>query len=142
MNFPDINRSILQELTTEQWSNRNVKVYVKRDDLIHEEISGNKWRKLMYNVELAKNNKNDTLITFGGAFSNHLVATACACSVFGLKSIGIVRGDELSENSNDTLKRCADYGMQLEFVSRELYNLRYDKDWWRELQLDYPNAMV
>ncbi len=142
MNFPDINRSILQELTTEQWSNRNVKVYVKRDDLIHEEISGNKWRKLMYNVELAKNNKKDTLITFGGAFSNHLVATACACSVFGLKSIGIVRGDELSENSNDTLKRCADYGMQLEFVSRELYNLRYDKDWWRELQLDYPNAMV
>lgn len=142
MNFPDIKRSILQEITTEQWSKRNLKVYVKRDDLIHEEISGNKWRKLMYNVELAKNNKNDTLITFGGAFSNHLVATACACKVLGLKSVGIVRGEELSATSNDTLKRCAEYGMKLEFVSRELYNLRYDKDWWRELQLDYPNAMV
>lgn len=142
MKFPDIKRSILQEITTARWLKRNVKVYVKRDDLIHEEISGNKWRKLMYNVELAKNNKNDTLITFGGAFSNHLVATACACKVLGLKSVGIVRGEELSVNSNDTLKRCADYGMKLEFVSRELYNLRYDKDWWRELQLDYPNAMV
>ena len=142
MNYPNLNNAILQEITTEEWKQRNLTVLVKRDDLIHEEISGNKWRKLLYNVEQAKFNKNETIITFGGAFSNHLVATACACDMLGFKSIGIVRGDELNENSNDTLKRCAAYGMQLVFVSRSEYQLRYDREWWKELHTDYPNSFI
>jgi 1-aminocyclopropane-1-carboxylate deaminase len=142
MNYPNLNNAILQELISVEWKQRNLTVLVKRDDLIHNEISGNKWRKLLYNFEQAKFNKNDTILTFGGAFSNHLVATACACNLLGFNSIGIVRGDELNENSNDTLKRCSDYGMQLVFVSRSEYQLRYDREWWKELHIDYPNSFI
>lgn len=142
MNYPNLNNAILQEITTAEWQHRNLSVFVKRDDLIHDEISGNKWRKLLYNVEQAKFNKNETIITFGGAFSNHLVATACASNLLGFKSIGIVRGEELNENSNDTLKRCAAYGMQLIFVTRNLYQFRYDKEWWKELHTDFPNSYI
>lgn len=142
MNYPNIANAILQEITTEDWKKRNLQVLVKRDDLIHEEISGNKWRKLLYNVAHVKNLKKDTIITFGGAFSNHLVATANACQQIGIKAIGIIRGEELTAKSNDTLKRCAAYGMELVFVSRSTYQLRYDYEWWKELQIDYPNSYV
>jgi len=142
MNFPDFNRSILEEISTPEWKKRNLTVLVKRDDLIHDEISGNKWRKLIYNIEQAQLKKNDAILTFGGAFSNHLVATACAAQLKGLKAIGIVRGEELTAESNATLQRCKDYGMELVFVSRELYHLRNDRQWWDELRLDYPNSFV
>ncbi|MBN9294134.1 MAG: pyridoxal-phosphate dependent enzyme [Flavobacteriia bacterium] len=142
MNFPDFNRSILKEISTPEWEKRNLTVLVKRDDLIHDEISGNKWRKLVYNIEQAQLKRNDTILTFGGAFSNHLVATACAAKLNGLKAIGIVRGEELTAESNATLQRCKDYGMELVFVSRELYHLRNDRQWWEELHLDYPNSLI
>lgn len=142
MTSPDIKNSVLQPIYSDEWIKRNLAVFVKRDDLIHPEISGNKWRKLLYNIEEAKQNKVHSILTFGGAYSNHLVATAAACKLNGLQSIGIVRGDELTTNSNDTLKRCSEYGMQLVFVSRELYNLRYDYEWWKELQITYPNSMI
>lgn len=142
MTLPNLNNSILQPLASEHWKKRNLTILVKRDDLIHTEISGNKWRKLLYSIEEAKQRKNDSIITFGGAFSNHLVATACACQQQGIKTIGIVRGEELTPESNDTLKRCQQYGMQLVFVSRELYRLRHDYEWWKELQIDYPNSFI
>lgn len=142
MNFPDFNRSTLKEISTPEWEKRNLTLLVKRDDLIHDEISGNKWRKLVYNIEQAQLKKNETILTFGGAFSNHLVATACAAQLKGLKAIGIVRGEELTAESNTTLRRCKDYGMELVFVSRELYHLRNDRQWWDELRLDYPNSFV
>lgn len=142
MNFPDFNRSILEEISTPEWEKRNLTVLIKRDDLIHDEISGNKWRKLVYNIEQAQLKRNDTILTFGGAFSNHLVATACAAKLNGLKAIGIVRGEELTAESNATLQRCKDYGMELVFIPRELYNLRNDRQWWDELHLDYPNSLI
>jgi 1-aminocyclopropane-1-carboxylate deaminase len=142
MIFPDIKKSILQQIHTADWDKRGLTVFVKRDDLIHSEISGNKWRKLLYNIEESKHHKVDAILTFGGAYSNHLVATASACKLYGLHAVGIVRGDELTINSNETLKRCSEYGMQLEFVSRELYNLRNDYEWKKELHLDFPNAMI
>lgn len=142
MRAPNIQLSISQELHSEKWKKRHLSVYVKRDDLIHEDISGNKWRKLIYNVEKLQLEKKDTLITFGGAFSNHLVATAAACKFYGIQAVGIVRGDELTPSSNATLQQCHALGMKLVFVSRALYQLRYDELWWKELHIKHPNSYI
>jgi 1-aminocyclopropane-1-carboxylate deaminase len=98
----DVKRSILQEITVESLSKRGISLFIKRDDLIDSEISGNKWRKLKYNIELCISKKKEGILTFGGAYSNHLVATAAACKLAKLKSIGMVRGEELSGESNAT----------------------------------------
>ncbi|MCB9262092.1 MAG: pyridoxal-phosphate dependent enzyme [Flavobacteriales bacterium] len=98
-----------------------IEVFIKRDDLIHPFISGNKWRKLKYNMLFMQQNGFRKLATFGGAFSNHLIATACAGAIFGYKTLGIVRGNELSQQSNHILRLCYEYGMELRFVSRSEY---------------------
>lgn len=91
---------------------------MKRDDLIDPYISGNKWRKLKYLFKKAEEEKKNHLVTFGGAFSNHLVATAAAASRIGLKSTAFVRGEEVS---NEMLMLCKLFGMQLLFIDRESY---------------------
>ena len=98
-------------------------LFVKRDDLIHDEISGNKFRKLKYNIESARMHGCDTIKSFGGAFSNHLLALASIGKIEGINTIGVVRGDELNEQSNKLLERCADLGMRLEFVSRSQFKV-------------------
>ncbi len=98
-----------------------VSLYIKRDDLVHPEISGNKWRKLKYNLLKSEVDNLLPVITFGGAFSNHLYATASACHEAGLPSVGIVRGDELNALSTPTLTHCQEKGMDLYFVSRSEY---------------------
>ncbi|MFT5780008.1 MAG: 1-aminocyclopropane-1-carboxylate deaminase [Crocinitomicaceae bacterium] len=133
----DTQKSIVQEIRTKDWDARGIRVLIKRDDLIHPEVSGNKWRKLKYSIDLCKNLKKDGIITFGGAYSNHLVASAAACNLYGLKSIGLVRGEELNANSNATLKRCAELGMSLIFISREEYALRNDKEYHATLGAEY-----
>lgn len=138
----DFSKSILQALNSEELTRRNIRMSVKRDDLLHEEISGNKWRKLKFNVQQCLQYKNEGVLTFGGAYSNHLVATAAACSTVGIKSIGIVRGDELNQDSNETLKRCANYGMQLIFVSREMYQLRNDRYYQEALLIEHSNYLI
>lgn len=95
-----------------------VKVFLKRDDLIHPMISGNKWRKLKYLLKSAQNQHKNHLVTFGGAYSNHLLATAAAAAKFGFKSTGIVRGEEVD---NNTLFLCKLHGMQLLFTDRDSY---------------------
>lgn len=92
---------------------------IKRDDLIHPFISGNKWRKLKYLLEDAQKQQKNTLVTFGGAWSNHLLATACAGALFGFSTVGFVRGDE--QVSNPLLAMCRMYGMVLRYVDRERY---------------------
>ena len=82
---------------------------------------GNKWRKLKFNLIEAKAQKKDRLVTFGGAYSNHVVAVACAARLYGFKSLGLIRGHELNPESNPTLKSAADYGMELHFLTRENY---------------------
>lgn len=136
-----INLSIEQELDTQQLFSQKVHLIVKRDDLIHPEISGNKWRKLKYNIETALHQKKNGVLTFGGAYSNHLLATASACNLFGLESIGIVRGEELNEQSNSNLIRCAELGMKLIFVTREQYferNYKQTQEEWKEA---YPEFL-
>lgn len=107
--------------------NSDVILDLKRDDLIHPFISGNKWRKLKYIIEDAKKTGKKALVTFGGAWSNHLLATACAGAVFNFKTFGIVRGEE--EIQNPILSLCKLYGMEIFQVSRSTYR---DKNQARE----------
>lgn len=98
-------------------------VFIKPEYLIHPFISGNKYRKLKYNIEAAKSQKKSTLLTFGGAYSNHIAAVAYAGKINGLQTIGIIRGEELESkvSTNPTLKLAQSCGMQLKFISREDY---------------------
>lgn len=95
-----------------------VELFIKRDDLIHPFISGNKWRKLKYNLIKARNENKTHLVTFGGAYSNHLLATAAAGAKFGFKTTAFVRGEKVN---NHTLSMCGMFGMETIFVERELY---------------------
>lgn len=115
---------------------------IKRDDLIDPIVSGNKWRKLKYNFLKAKERKNVGIVTFGGAFSNHLIATAKAASLAGINAVGIVRGNELHPNSNETLKRCHAFGMDLVFVDRSAYRKKNEATYINELRVKYPNHLV
>jgi 1-aminocyclopropane-1-carboxylate deaminase len=99
-----------------------LEITLKREDQIHPDISGNKWRKLKYNFQHAKQNGYQSVLTFGGAFSNHLAAVATAGHQYGLQTHGIVRGEELeTQTLNPTLQYCKHKGMALHFVSRTLY---------------------
>ena len=124
--------------------NTSVKLFIRREDLIHPFVSGNKFRKLKYNLLEAKNQKKTTLLTFGGAFSNHIAATAFAGKQNGFKTIGIIRGDELASkiNENPTLKFAQDNGMVFEFVSREAYRLKESDDFIENLKNNYGDFYV
>lgn len=115
----------------------NYKVDVLRLDKLHEKISGNKWFKLKYNLQKALEQHIDTIITFGGAYSNHIAATAGACKLYNLKSVGIIRGEETV--LNPTLIEAKENGMQLEFVSRELYSKKTDAAFINELKKKHGN---
>lgn len=107
----------------EDFFNTNCKLVIKREDLLHPYISGNKYRKLKYNLIAAKTKGYTTLLTFGGAYSNHIAAVASAGKEYGFKTIGVIRGEELIDkiDSNPTLKFAKSCGMNFHFVSREGY---------------------
>lgn len=107
-----------EEIFDDRFSKRGLRLFIKRDDMIHPFISGNKWRKLKYSLLRAKNEGKEHLVTFGGVWSNHLLATACAAARFGFKSTGIVRGEDVE---TDTLLFCRLFGMNLIFVDRQAY---------------------
>lgn len=112
--------SPVQELNEELFRSKDLRLFIKRDDMIHPFVSGNKWRKLKYILEDARKQGKTELVTFGGAYSNHLLATACAGAMHGFTTKGIVRGEEEKE-LNDTLFLCKLFGMGLIYVSREAY---------------------
>lgn len=104
-------------------------ISIFRDDLNHPELIGNKMRKLKYNLLHAKENGHDTLVTFGGAFSNHLLATSAAGRIHGIKSVGIVRGEELAHKPlNHVLQQCQANGMELHFIDRAQYQRKDIRD--------------
>ena len=107
--------------------NKNTNVYIKREDLLHPIISGNKWRKLKYNLVEAKDKGYKTILTFGGAYSNHIHATAFAGKIFGFNTIGIIRGEE-HQPLNPTLKDATEFGMKIYYVSRSEYRKKTDKN--------------
>ncbi len=110
--------SPVEEISNPLFSSKGVQLFIKRDDMIHPFISGNKWRKLKYILREAKKSYKKHLVTFGGAHSNHLLATACAAAKFGFSSTGIVRGENVE---NETLFLCRLFGMHLIFEDRESY---------------------
>ena len=120
-----------------------VQLTIKRLDLIHPQISGNKFFKLKYNLLAAQQQGFSQVLTFGGAFSNHIAATAFAAQHFGFQSIGMIRGEELaSQPFNPTLQAAHDLGMQLNFVSRSEYRLRHQVEYLQQLQQQYPQAFI
>jgi len=116
------NLSTLQQLDEPLFTQYEVKVWVKRDDLLHPIISGNKWRKLKYCLNHALELNKDTLISMGGAYSNHLHALAYVGKLLNLKTRAFIRG-ERPKQLNPTLKDLLDWGMELNFVSRSDYRV-------------------
>lgn len=126
----DLNATIVsknEQIELSLLKEKNVELFIKREDLIHPFVSGNKFRKLKYNIEEAIKLKKKSVLTFGGAYSNHIAATAVAGKLAGLKTFAVIRGDELGKNiketleGNPTLRKAAENGMKFHFVSRELY---------------------
>jgi 1-aminocyclopropane-1-carboxylate deaminase len=116
-----------EEILSPIFAKKELRVFVKRDDMIHPFISGNKWRKLKYLLLEAQKQNKKHLVSFGGAYSNHLLATACAGAKFGFKTTGFVRGEAVK---NDILSLCQLFGMKLIFTDRESYKnkqLLFDK---------------
>ncbi|PWH84505.1 1-aminocyclopropane-1-carboxylate deaminase [Algibacter marinivivus] len=122
-----------------QLLNQPVELFIKREDKIHPFVSGNKYRKLKYNLLDAKKKGFETLLTFGGAYSNHIAAVASAGSLLGFKTVGVIRGDELKEKiaSNSTLSFAKEKGMQFKFVSREAYRNKVSETFLNSLKDEF-----
>lgn len=122
----------------------HIELYIKRDDLLHPLISGNKFRKLKYNLVEAKKLQSKLLITFGGAYSNHILATAAAGKEYGFSTLGIIRGEELFDKieQNPTLKLAQDFGMQFQFVSRTVFSTKEEGSFIEELKEKYKKAYI
>ena len=118
-----------------------VELYVKREDRIHPFISGNKYRKLKYNLIRAKELGHDTLLTFGGAYSNHIAAVASAGKTFGFNTIGVIRGEELETKTDDnpTLSFAGAHGMEFNFVTRSDYRKKETEPFINNLKNTYGN---
>lgn len=123
MHFPFEIFSPEEQIQNPRFLKNGISLFMKRDDKIHPFISGNKWRKLKYQLEHAKSQNIKNLVTFGGAWSNHLLATAAAAAQFGFNAIAYVRGEEIR---NPVLDMCRLYGMKLRFVDRESYKNKHD----------------
>lgn len=117
-------------------------VSMLRLDELHPVISGNKWYKLKHNLIEVKEKKLAGVLTFGGVWSNHLAATAGAAKEAGVKAVAIVRGFHGKENLTPTMKHCLDYGMELQFVSREEYSLKEEEVYLNNLQEQYPELLI
>ncbi len=125
--------SPLEAINYPLFTEKQIHVYVKRDDLIHAEISGNKWRKLKYNLIEAKAQNINTILTFGGAYSNHISATGAIGKIFGFKTIGVIRGEETLP-LNPTLLQAEKDGMSFLYVSRTDYRKKHTPEFINKLK--------
>lgn len=133
--------SILQKIQHPLFEKYKLDVRVKRDDLLHDIISGNKWRKLKYNLEQLKSNHYQGVLTFGGCYSNHIHAFAYACKQEKIPCIGVIRGESDYAN-NFTLRWAKHWGMQCHFVDRKTYRRRFETGFINELNAIYPQHLV
>lgn len=139
------NPTQLQAISDPLFANNRIKVWIKREDQNHPKVQGNKWHKLKLNLLEAQSQNKTALLTFGGAYSNHIAATAYAANETGLQSIGFIRGDELENNRQNwshTLKTAHENGMELVFLSRKEYRQRSDEAFLNTLQTQYPHAYI
>jgi len=132
---------ILNSIATEilhdpLWENQGIELAIKRLDQVHPKASGNKFYKLKYNLQEARNQGKSTLLTFGGAYSNHIYATAAAAEYVGFKSIGIIRGEETLP-LNPTLEAAESHGMDLQYVSRSAYRNKKEKGFIENLKKEF-----
>lgn len=123
-------------------NDQDIRVAMLRLDQIDPVISGNKWFKLKHNLEAAVSKGYRQILTFGGAYSNHMVAAAAAAQRAGLSSIGIIRGFHGQQQLSTTLKSCMAYGMALHFVSRETYALKNDPDYLQQLSTTFAHTYI
>ncbi len=133
--------SPLVEIKPAIFQKKEIKLFIKRDDQIHPNISGNKWRKLKYNLLEASQKGFQKLLTFGGAYSNHLAATAAAGKEYGFETIGIVRGERI-EPLNPTLQFVESCGMELKFVTRSAYRNKHSPTFFEEAQLGQTDYYI
>tara|TARA_B100001059_G_scaffold95864_2_gene95090 strand:- start:1335 stop:2225 length:891 start_codon:yes stop_codon:yes gene_type:complete len=126
--FSQVVQQDIQEIHSAFLHSKKVRLLVQRENLNDPYCMGNKWWKLRYNLIEAIREKHNKVLTFGGAFSNHIVATASACNRMGLKSIGIIRGDS-TDKLNPSLIRAQNDGMELFFVDRQIYRNKSNIDW-------------
>jgi 1-aminocyclopropane-1-carboxylate deaminase len=125
--------SPIESINYPLFTEKQINVYVKRDDLIHAEISGNKWRKLKYNLIEAKAQNKNTILTFGGAYSNHISATGSVGKIFGFETIGVIRGEETLP-LNPTLRQAKKDGMRFLYVSRTDYRKKHTPEFINKLK--------
>ncbi len=129
----------IQHLNKTWYNNRVSAIDMLRLDMVHPIVSGNKWYKLKHNIAYAKAHQFSSVLTFGGAYSNHLIATAAAAHYYGITAIGIVRG---YNTNTETLKACQSYGMQLVPISYEEYNLKAEPDYLQQLSITYNAPFI
>lgn len=128
-----------------EFEDSGISLFLKREDLIHPKVSGNKFRKLKYNLQEAVKEKKSTLLSFGGAYSNHISAVAAAGKIFRFKTIGIIRGEELGKDlertlkENSTLRFAVAQGMQLKFISRDSYKKKATPDFLKSLEKEFAD---
>ncbi len=133
--------SIIQKIELPLFKKHNINVQIKRDDLIHDIVSGNKWRKLKYNLLNLKQKKYNGAITFGGSFSNHIHAFAYACKQHSIPCVGIIRGEPHYAN-NFTLSWARHWGMHCHFVDRLTYRRRFEDNYLNELTQQFPDHLI
>lgn len=141
VSFTDLAASPLQRLHSSLLDEKGVELYVKRDDLIHPQFGGNKWRKLKYNLIHARKKQYDTLLTFGGAWSNHIYATAAAARHFGFNSIGMIRGEKHTP-LNNTLAFAENCGMRLHYVDRARYRQKHQQDYLQKVLQEFGDVYL
>lgn len=132
----EIQPSPVQQIHEPLFSEKKVSVFLKREDLSHPQVSGNKWRKLKYNLEEAQRLGHKKLLTFGGAYSNHIYAVAAAAQAYNFESIGVIRGEETTP-LNYTLSFAKSVGMNLSYMDRSLYKLQSTQKVKQALQNEF-----
>lgn len=143
--FLETKNSSIQKVHFSEIENSQISLFIKREDELHPFISGNKYRKLKYNLEEAARLEKDTLLTFGGAYSNHISATAAAGFEHDFKTIGVIRGDELASDldnvlkENSTLKFASEHNMQFYFVTRSDYRNKTKPEFIAKLKEKFGN---
>lgn len=137
----NIPKSPTQEIHSDILEQKGIRLWIKRDDLIRPRPSGNKWRKLKYNILAAREQAYETLLTFGGAYSNHIYATAAAGKRFGFQTIGVIRGERV-EPLNSTLRFAESCGMHLLYIDRSTYREKHQPFFQHQLRQRFGNVYI
>lgn len=132
----------IQQLNSDWYHQKVSALDILRLDLIHPVISGNKWYKLKHNLMHAIHEGYKSILTFGGAHSNHLIATAAAAKQYGIAAKGIVRGEYHKENYSATLAACEDEGMELIFINKEEYSHKHEPTWLQKLEAQFDDTFI